>query len=205
VRLILVRHGETIWNDERRYQGEADLPLSESGEIQARQVAVRLADEAIDLIYSSDLKRALQTADRVAAVHGTKIIVERRLRELSFGAWEGLTYAEIQERYPQALARWEEEPLVTAPPGGESLNGLVGRVKDFCDDLKRLEEETVLLVSHGGPLRELICLALGLAPTDYWRLRLDPGSVSELYLYPESAILALLNDRHHLLEVGGGG
>jgi len=200
VRVILVRHGETIWNAEQRYQGASDLQLSERGELQARRLAARLASESIGLIYSSDSTRALQTADQIAAHHGRQVRPDPRLREMDFGDWEGLTYSEIRERYPQALARWQDDPLATSPPGGESLAQLVTRVGDVLDDFPKLDQaETVLVVSHGGPLRVLLCLALGLAPADHWRFRLDPGSVSELHLYPERAILALLNDQHHLL------
>ena len=201
VRVILVRHGETLWNEEERYQGASDLPLSGRGELQARRLAARLASESIGLIYSSDSNRALQTAAEIAAHHGRQVCADPRLREMDFGVWEGLTYSEIGERYPQALARWEGDPFATAPPGGESLAQLATRVGDVLDDIRKPgEAETVLVVSHGGPLRVVLCLALGLAPADHWRFRLDPGSVSELYLYPEGAILALLNDRHHLLS-----
>ena len=205
MRLILVRHGETVWNAEHRYQGMTDLPLSARGTLQARALAARLAAEPIDLIYSSDSKRAWQTAEEIATIQGAKVLREPRLREMSFGIWEGLTYPELRERYPKALAEWQREILGTAPPGGESLGELAVRVEAMLDDLRGLDEiETVLLVSHGGPLRVLLCLALGLAPADYWRFRVDPGSVSELCLYPEGAILALLNDTHHLVGDRGG-
>ena len=121
MRVILVRHGETIWNEEQRYQGASDPPLSERGELQARRLAARLASESIGLIYSSDSTRALQTADQIAAHHGRQVRADPRLREMDFGDWEGLTYSEIRERYPQALARWQGDPLATSPPGGESL------------------------------------------------------------------------------------
>ncbi|GAJ15856.1 unnamed protein product, partial [marine sediment metagenome] len=169
MRVILVRHGETIWNEEQRYQGASDPPLSERGELQARRLAARLASESIGLIYSSDSTRALQTADQIAAHHGRQVRADPRLREMDFGDWEGLTYSEIRERYPQALARWQGDPLATSPPGGESLAQLAMRVGDVLDDFPKLDQaETVLVVSHGGPLRVLLCLALGLAPADHW-------------------------------------
>ena len=201
VRVILVRHGETVWNEEQRYQGGSDLRLSERGEFQAKRLAGRLASKPVGLIYSSDSKRALQTAAEIATHQGCQVRSDPRLREMDFGVWEGLTYSEIKERYPEALARWEGDPFGTAPPRGESLAQLATRVESVLDDIRKLgEAETVLVVSHGGPLRVLLCLALGLAPADHWRVRLDPGSVSELFLYSEGAILALLNDKHHLVE-----
>jgi len=205
VRLLLVRHGETAWNAEGRFQGVTDLPLSARGERQARCLEVRLATEEIDVVRSSDAQRATQTAVEIATRHGLQVLAEPRLRELDFGAWEGLTYSQIRERHPQALGEWERHPLTSAPPGGESLGQLVARVESLLDDLGRPDSaQTLLLVSHGGPLRVLVCLALGLAPGDYWRFRLDPGSVSELHLYPEGAIVTLLNDRSHLAEGDSG-
>lgn len=199
MRLILVRHGETTWNAQQRYQGATDVPLSAQGQLQAQRLAARLAVEAVDLIYSSDLKRASQTAAEMAVRHGLQVVTEPRLREMSFGVWEGLTHSEIRERHAQAFARWEDDPLETAPPGGESLVQLATRVGGLLDDLNGLGDTgTVLLVSHGGPLRVLLCLALGLEPGAHWRFRLDPGSISKLHLYSEGAIVTLLNDRYHL-------
>ena len=122
-----------------------------------------------------------------------------RLREMLIGEWEGLTYDEIQARDPKRLAGWFEDPMRVSPPGGEALETLVARVQSVLDDLRRLEEQhNVLLVSHGGTLRVLLCLALGMPPQNRWRLRLDEASISELYLYDEGAILTRFNDHHHL-------
>ncbi len=197
--LILVRHGETIWNAERRFQGAQDVPLSPRGEAQARALAARLAGESIQRIYSSDLQRAHVTATLIAEPHGLPVQIEPRLREISFGAWEGMTYEGIHMRYPEGLAWWEADPMNAAPPGGETLAQLQERVESLLAELAALPaDETALLVGHGGSLQVLLCVALGLVPRARWQFRLDPGSLSELGLYPAGAILTSLNDRHHL-------
>lgn len=202
-RLALVRHGETAWNAQARYQGRADLPLSDAGQRQAVMLARRLAREDIHAVYASDLQRAWEMAVTIAAPHGLPVRAEPRLLEMDFGDWEGLTYDEVQERYPQALAAWEADPLNMAPPGGETLAHVVARVQSLLDDVVRIHpDHTVVLVAHGGPLRVLLCIVMGLDPRAHWQFRLDVASLSELYLYDEGAVLTGLNDTHHL-EVEG--
>ena len=205
VRLILARHGETTYNMQARYQGQTDLPLSNAGQQQAVRLASRLAQEEIHAIYASDLRRAWETAATVATSHGLPAHADVRLREMGFGEWEGLTYDEIQERYPQHLATWEADPLNIAPPGGETLTQVAARVQSFLDDITRAhQEQTVLLVAHGGPLRVLFCLALGLSPQAHWRFGLSVASVSQLCLHNGDAILTQLNDTSHLSPLHAG-
>ncbi|MBI4759502.1 MAG: histidine phosphatase family protein, partial [Chloroflexi bacterium] len=104
MRLLLVRHGETDWNAEERYQGTTDVPLSAQGRAQAQALTSRMAGEVLDAIYASDLQRAWQTAEVIAAPHGLPVRPEPRLREIDFGAWEGLTFDEIRQRRPAAKA-----------------------------------------------------------------------------------------------------
>lgn len=201
-RLILARHGETDWNAERRYQGIQDIPLNARGMAQAAALAERLAKERVDAIYASDLQRARGTAQAIAAPRGLPVRADPRLREIAFGAWEGLTYDEIQAQYPADLARWLADPEGCPPPGGESLAQLGERVESLMRDIAaEHRHQTVLVVAHGGSLQTLLCLALGLELTGRWRFRLDPASVSEVHLYPEGAIISLLNDCHHLEEI----
>jgi len=205
-RLLLVRHGETAWNAEGRYQGATDVPLSPQGRAQARALVSRLAAEALDTIYASDLQRAWQTAEVIAAPHGLPVRSEPRLREIDFGAWEGLNYDEVRQRHPQTLAAWEADPLITTPPGGESLAQVAARVGEALGNITQAcQGQTVLLVAHGGSLQVLLCLILGLIPQARWQFRLDPGSLSEVCLYEEGAVLTLLNDTYHLTGVADGG
>ncbi len=204
VRLLLVRHGETEWTRAGRYQGTTDTALSELGRAQAEALAGRLAEERLTAIYSSNLQRALDTAAPIASSHGQQVRPEPRLREIGFGIWEGLTWSQIEQQDTDTWARWVADPMSAMPAGGESLSSIADRLRHLLTDLAaRSEDETILLVAHGGSLRVLICLALGLPPGSAWSLRMDNGALSELYLWPGAgsqvkAILSLLNDRHHL-------
>jgi len=199
VRVILVRHGETEWNRDLRYQGKTDIELSPRGEEQARLLAERLAHQKIHAIYSSDLKRAWATAAAIAACHGLDVVAEPRLREMGFGVWEGLTHSEIQGRFPEEMVRWEADPLSETPPGGESMGQVVERVIETLRDIvRRHPGEVVLIVAHGVSLRALLCKALGINPRAWRQFRLDPASISELLFHDEGAVLTLLNDTCHL-------
>ncbi len=203
LRLILVRHGQTDWNVQARYQGQTDIPLNDAGRQQAAAVAQRLADEDIDAIYASDLCRAWETATAIATAREQTMLAEPRLREMDFGRWQGLTHAEIHKRQARELDRWHTEPLYFAPPGGETLAQLGDRIQSALDNAHCThQDETVLWVSHGGPLRVLLCLALGLDLKANWKFRVQVASVSELHVFEEESVLALLNDTHHLCENG---
>ncbi|HEX2036583.1 MAG TPA: histidine phosphatase family protein [Chloroflexota bacterium] len=158
LRLLLARHGETVWNREGRYQGQRDSALTERGEAQARCLATRLADESIAVAYASDLRRAWQTAEVIAAGRNLSVTRDASWREMSYGAWEGLTRAEIQERFPDAWQRRLANPAGIAPPGGESPLDLQRRVVGALHALaERHPGQSVLVVTHGGALRALAC------------------------------------------------
>jgi|SRR5271157_266622 len=204
MRLILVRHGLTEWNSSGRFQGHSDIPLSEMGRQQAEALAARLSSEHIHTIYASDLERAQATARIIAARQQCTPTSDAHLREISFGAWEGLTYDEIRRRDPAALSRWEANGQEVTPPGGETLGQLVWRVQPAMDEIRaRHVDETVLIVAHGGPLQVLLCLSLGLAPSMYWQFHLAPASISEVAFWPAGAMLNLLNDTCHLNGANG--
>ena len=197
-RLLLVRHGETDWNVDNRYQGQSDIPLNARGRAQAAAIGRRLSSEKLDVIYASDLQRALHTAEAIAAHHPIGVQPDARLREILIGEWEGLTYAEMQARDLEGLARWIETPEEVSAPGGETLVELASRMREVLEEMRaRPDGETIVLASHGGALNAFLCLALGI-PTSRWRMRLDSASLSELHLYPEGATLVHLNDCHHL-------
>jgi alpha-ribazole phosphatase len=203
-RILLVPHAETAWNSQGRYQGQTDVPLSAVGQRQAALLGKRLAREQIAAIRASDLRRAWDTAAAIGRPHRLSIQPEPRLREMHFGAWEGLTYEEIRQAHPQALAVWEADPLHAGSPGGETLADLAARLRSLLGCLTREDEAAggaVLLVGHRGSLRVLLCLALGLVPQAHWQFRLELASVSELEIHNGSAVLARLNDDHHLREV----
>jgi broad specificity phosphatase PhoE len=130
------------------------------------------------------------------------LVPEPRLREMCFGEWEGLTYAEIRARQPRQLQRWESDLEHAAPPGGETLLQMAERVQAAYQDIAAAHAGAgVVLVAHGGPLQMLIAQALGLPPGRFWQVHLSNASLTELNLYPEGAILNLLNCTDHLKEL----
>ena len=158
--LLLARHGETDWNRDGRWQGQSDTPLNELGREQARGLAESV--DGIDAVYSSDLARARETAEIVAARLGLEVKVDERLRERSFGAWEGLTMDEIERGYEQAHGRWRAGEGHGAEDA-EAFDAFAARVHAFLEEVLRLHpDETVLVVGHGGSIRVIHALASGL-------------------------------------------
>jgi 2,3-bisphosphoglycerate-dependent phosphoglycerate mutase len=194
MRLLLVRHGETAWNAVGRLQGQTPLPLNARGQRQAVALTRAIATESVQAVYSSDLQRARQTAHSIATALGLLVQHEAGWREMAFGRWEGLTWAEIQQRDPAALAAWQADSLHVAPPEGETLAQVHERVKAaFAGLIAAHQGHTVVVVSHGGPLRLLLCLTLGLPPQAHWRFMLHPGSLSALHLDEPGVVLTRLN------------
>lgn len=204
MKLLLTRHGQTDWNIAQRFQGQSDVPLNEVGRQQANALAGRLSTQPIDLVYASDLQRALETANIIVRKSDCQsdLRLDSRLREMDFGEWEGLTYKEIKQSDPSALAAWKADISTTAAPNGETLEQLVKRAQSVLNDLlENCKDKTVLLVSHGGVLQSLICLALKLDSTMYWQFHISPASLSEISFYPAGAIVNLLNDTSHLENI----
>ncbi len=175
--LYLVRHGATEWTKEARCQGITDVPLSEEGRGQALELADFLAQEGLTALYTSDLKRCVETAAYVEAATGLTARPDPRLREINFGHWEGRLWSEIVAQEPDVLERlWLGE---FNPPGGEPLASVAGRVIAAVNDIVRNEEGgKVAVVFHGGPIRIVLRKLLGLDNYQVRRLEIDPGSVS---------------------------
>lgn len=203
-RLWLVRHGLTAWNTQQRFCGHTEIPLSVPGKLQARWLARQLEGKAIAAIYTSDLARARETAEIIAGQsrQAVAVKVSAAWREMDFGAWEGLTYAKIAEQFKDRLGFFTD-PEQYSPPGGESLVQMQQRVQAELRVLASVENVPLagdlVIVSHGGPLRVLLCSLLGMPLACQWQLRLDPGSLSAIDLLPRGepgalrAILVLLN------------
>jgi len=151
--LVLIRHGETKWNVEARYQGQADPPLNEQGIAQAHQLAEALVDVGLDVIYTSPLQRAQQTAQLLARQLEIPLWEEPRLMEINQGKWQGLLRSEIEERYPELFERWLTKPWSVTLPAGETLEQVQARVNAALDDIVgRHPEECVGLVAHRIPI-----------------------------------------------------
>ncbi|HEX6865079.1 MAG TPA: histidine phosphatase family protein [Thermoanaerobaculia bacterium] len=178
LRLFLVRHGEVPANREFRYVGTRDEALADSGLKQAESLAAALAPLPVAAVYASPLRRAEETGRRIAEAREVPLCLEARLREQSFGEWEGMTRAEVLAQDRDRLLSWEAD-LGTAPPGGESLESVRERVLSLVDDLARERSgEWIALVSHVGPIKALLCTALGAPLATARRMFLDPGTLS---------------------------
>lgn len=189
-RLYLVRHGEAEGSDGRAV-GHLDLPLSVAGLRQVEALAASWHDSTPDRLFASDLRRAVDSARILAARTGGVLSLDPRLRELSFGEWEGLGWDEIHQGYRCQLAAWGERWWEVAPPGGETFADLSRRSLSWFHELP--EEEVVMAVGHGGSLRALLAALLGFSPKEVFDLRLDHAHVSAVAVDGESCELLYLN------------
>ncbi|MEU1482613.1 bifunctional RNase H/acid phosphatase [Streptomyces sp. NPDC005752] len=200
---VLLRHGETALTPEKRFSGSggSDPELSETGRHQAACAAEAFAARgAVQDIVSSPLRRCRQTAEAVALRLGLEVRIEDGLRETDFGAWEGLTFAEVRERHGPDLTTWLASPDAAPTGGGESFAEVAERVSATRDRLiARYAGRTVLLVTHVTPIKTLVRLALGAPPESLFRMELSPASVSTVAYYADgNPSLRLLNDTSHL-------
>lgn len=196
-RLYLVRHGEAEANREMRYLGRRDDPLTERGRRQAAAFAPLFEAIPVEKVLSSPLSRCRDTAAVVAAASRVPLEVDLRLLEMDFGDWEGRTRDEVRGADPAGLAAWEADPEGVGPPGGESLGDVRGRVLALVDELSAMPEDEVAIVSHVGPLKILLCEAVGLGLAAARRMFLDPGTVSVVDWGP-IPVLRLFNSHAHL-------
>ena len=200
LRIILVRHGETTWNVEGRYQGQEDTPLSERGMAQAARLAEGLADVTIDRAISSPLKRSFITAETVCGRHGIAVSADARLSEINHGSWEGQLATEIQAAYPEDFARWHSQPhLVQMPDGGENLEDVRRRVRDAFDDYARdYDGETLLVAAHDAVNKAIICDIMGLDMSHFWQIKQDNNCINVLEHDGENWRIVLLNSTAHM-------
>jgi probable phosphoglycerate mutase len=196
---LLLRHGQTPLSVQKRYAGRSDVPLTEVGVGQAAAAAKRLASAGIGLIVTSPLLRAARTAQEVAEVTGAPVLTDEGFRETDFGAWEGLTFAEVRQRWPAEMTAWLADPAVP-PPGGESLAEVSARVTDALHRvLTGREQQTILIVSHVTPIKTLVAAALLAPPAALYRMHLDVAALCEIDWYADGpAVLRSFNDTGHL-------
>jgi len=200
---LLLRHGQTAMSAQKRYSGRSDVPLNETGLWQAAAAAKRLADAGIGAIVSSPLRRAVQTAEEVAAAAGVDVILDEGFRETDFGAWEGLTFTEVRERWPAELTTWLADPAVP-PPGGESFTAVSERVTAALHRVVQdRDHHRILIVSHVTPIKTLVASALLAPPAALYRMHLDLAALSEVDWYADGpAVLRSFNDTAHLAGRG---
>jgi probable phosphoglycerate mutase len=201
--LVLLRHGETPLTPLKRFSGSggSDPQLSAGGRRQAELVAAALATRGtVQAVVSSPLTRCRETAGVAAARLGLEVSVEDGLRETDFGAWEGLTFGEVHERYPDDMNAWLTDPEAEPTGGGESFAAVARRVAVARDKLlASYAGRTVLVVSHVTPIKTLVRLALGAPPEALFRMELSAASLTAVAYYTDgNASLRLFNDTSHL-------
>ena len=213
MRLILVRHGETDWNKQRRVQGLTDLELNATGRKQAEALAEALKDENIDAIYASPLKRARDTANAIGRYHQVEVVTLDGLREMDAGEVDGLTYDEMRSRYGDFLEKWIQDCTAVRPPGGCTLHELQDQVWAAIQEIVERERQrtadpghepngVVVVVAHFFPILSILCRALGLDLSQCRRMKLDLASMCTLEFNPTRTVLVSMNDTCHLREAG---
>lgn len=197
-KLIIVRHGQTLWNLERKYQGHSDIALTDTGLKQAQAVAERLAEEAIAAVYASDLSRAYETAGYIAAKHNLTVNTVPELREIKFGDWEGLTYEAISERWPGMLGKLWTTPDELQIPGGETFHQLKARAYTAIEKIVADHpDQTVAVVAHGGTIGTILCAVLDIHLNHVWSIRQDNTAVNIIEYYDGRPTITLLNCVRH--------
>jgi probable phosphoglycerate mutase len=198
-RILLVRHGETDWNAAGRIQGHSDTPLNAAGRQQARQAAQRLAREPIRALYSSDLARAFETATIIGEPLGLTVVTSTRLRERRYGAWEGLTAAEIQVRYPEQFVMWRARSTDFVPPQGETRSQLLTRALEELQTIARQHvSEVVVVVTHGGLCYVLINHILSSVDGDRREFTFGNASIHTLEVTGDQWSVISINETAHL-------
>jgi broad specificity phosphatase PhoE len=199
--IVLVRHGETEWNVSEIFRGRRDIGLNEMGIKQAELLGNYLIDFKVEAIYSSPLKRALDTAKSIAKHHRFVVNVAPVLTDFNYGAWEGLTHQDVRSKYRGLYKRWLKEPHLVKIPNGESLGEVRERAKNIVDKVVLKHTDTVVLVSHRVVNKVLICYMLGLDNSHFWDIKQDLGGIT-VFVY-EGGRFRLIkhNDTSYLRQI----
>lgn len=203
MRLILVRHGQTAWNKEGRFQGQGMVGLNERGMAQAREVAKALLPMKPDALYSSPLPRTLMTAQEISRELSIPVVALQGIKEVDLGELEGITDREMRTRYSQVYAAWRENPSELVFPGGESIKQLQERCWHAIEGVERAHpKELIVAVSHNFAIRSILCRFMGLPLSRFHRLRVDLASISVVQARSTSLQVLSINDKCHLSEDG---
>lgn len=202
VKLYIVRHAESQWNPIGRYQGLLDPELSELGKRQAIKLGELFRNIHVDVLYSSPLKRTYQTALEIGKVKGLPVMEERRVIEIDHGKWSGLLVEEVQRLYPEEFRLWLEEPHKVKFEGGESLQDVYRRVKDFLEEIKEKHwGQSLVVVSHTVPIRAMYCALLKVDLSKFWSFGCDNASYSLVHMEGDRNVIMRLNITCHLGEL----
>jgi len=199
MRLFAVRHGATEYSRDRRFAGSRDVPLTTDGRLQAEAVAQALAGTSLAAVYTSPLERSRVCAELIAKPHRLEPRVEPDLKEMAFGAWEGLGHDELVRRFPADAEAWARTPDQVTPPGGETLGAVAARVRAVVDRLIAAHAgESAVVVTHAVPTRLIVLAALGLGPERLWSVDASPGGITEIEYVGDWATVHRMNTLAHL-------
>ena len=207
MKLLLIRHGQSMGNAEGRMQGRYDSPLTALGHRQACLLSARLQSEGRELaaLYASPLRRATETAEILSASLALPVTMDERLAEYDIGLLTGILWADLERLHPEIWRQLHDTRGHVAYPGEEGMDAFQRRVaavlEDFC--ARHGDDQAVGIVSHGGTLSMLVCAALGIPPRRPQPFRLSNASLSILEIWARGPVLTLLNDTHHLDGLGG--
>jgi len=199
--LILIRHGETVWNVEKIYRGRADVDLDKVGIKQAELLGKYLSNWELEAIYSSPLKRALATANIIARYHKIGVYIANGLIDFDYGEWQSLSEQEVRKSYPALLDKWHNNPHEVRMPGGESLADVRERAAGIVDDVLSKYEGSVVLASHRVVNKVLICSLLGLDNSYFWNIKQDVSGITIFNYVDGRFVLTKHNDTSHLKEL----
>lgn len=198
-KIYLVRHGQTKWNKDLIFRGRKDIPLNETGNREAEAIAHTLKNKNIDAIYTSPLKRSVQTGEPTEKIFGIKSIPIQEFIDINYGEWEGLTFSEVQNKYREQYALWENKPEKVRFPGGETLEETRERsFKGFKNIIKNNPDKSILIIPHRVINKILLCGILGIDNSYFWRIQQDTGCINVIEYTHEMFILAKMNDTCHL-------
>jgi len=200
-KLILARHGETVWNIEKIYRGRADINLNEMGIRQAELLGKYLSNWELEAIYSSPLRRALDTANIIARYQKISVHIAEGIIDLDYGEWQSLPEQEAKRRYPTLHNEWHNNPHKVKMPGGESLEDVRKRAIKVVSDVLARYQGSVVLVSHRVVNKVLICSLLGLDNSYFWNIKQDVGGITIFDYVDERFVLTKHNDTAHLREL----
>jgi broad specificity phosphatase PhoE len=195
----IVRHGQTNWNIQGKTQGHGNSDLTESGESQAKQLAESLVDHNIDYVFTSDLGRAVQTAEIVGNRLGLKVEKTDGLREMGFGVWEGLLIKEIQKDYAEVYNTWRNEPHLVNIPGGETLHIIKERVDKFIEGInEKYDNKRIVLITHSITLRVMLLSFLNSGMENVYRIKQDNTALNIVEFKDYGPVVEKMNDTSHL-------
>ena len=199
-RFILVRHGQTEWNrGDERFRGRADLPLNETGHMQAQKIAARLSKETITAIYSSPLQRAIQTVQPLAAKLRLPVQQHPGLLDLDIGALEGMTVDEARAAFPDVIEKWMNAPGHTKFPKGESFKAMRTRIMAMLDELvDQHPGETIALAAHRSVCMAMLCVVLGMDADLLWRIHQDNACINRFEKHDAGWCVTAMNETSHL-------